>query len=105
MKKYRTALAATLFGVLALGFAGPSMAHGDRYGPPGNAWGHHKHHHHHERGMVYYGPPAVIVRQPAPLFVPAPAYVPAPVYYEPAYYYPVPRRSPSLSVGIDIPLR
>lgn len=95
MMKYRPLLAAALFGALTFGIATPSLAHGDRYEPPGHGWGHHKHHHkhrhhHHRHGrdVVYYG---------APVMVPQPAYYPAPYPY-----YPV-RRDPAVVIGVDVP--
>lgn len=99
MMKFRTNLAAVLFGALTLSLAGPALADRDHHGHQGHGWGHHKHHHkHHYRqgpDVVYYGSP-VMVAPPPPMIVPRP------VYYEPAYYYPQ-RRSPAVVIGVDIP--
>lgn len=97
MKKYRAFLAAAVLGALTLGLADSALAHGDGYGPPGYAWGHHKHHHHHERETVYYQPPVVVRPAPPVMMAPPQVYYPAPYAYYPQ------RRSPAVVIGVDIP--
>lgn len=92
----------------ALAVSGAALAHPPHWAPAhgwhAKQYKHYKHQYYAPRPVVVVPPPHVYY-VPRPVYYPAPAYYPAPVYHPAPVYYPAPAPvSPSVSIGIRLPL-